>query len=291
VRVQAVGWRRRAERWAWSGPHALILSEPLRWQLQGQAQQPIEKGGQQQSRCEPGDTVQPGSACRGRAASGRKPIIGLAGAIGAGKSEVGREMGRMGARVVDSDALAQQELDAPEVKELLVEYFGGAVVSPDGAVSRRKLADLVFGDPAARLRVERVVHPRVARRRAEAIEAAQADASVQAIVVDSPLLFEVGLDLLCDAVVFVEAPEAARLARVGRLRGWDRAEVERREKWQKGLDFKRERSDYIIDNGSNIEALRQQASRVFSAILSSVTSQSTIQGGRSGMDPGVAGGS
>lgn len=204
-----------------------------------------------------------------------KPIVGLAGGVGSGKSRVAAEMARLGALVIDSDRLSQQELETQEVKEALGEWFGTSVFAADGSVDRRKLAGVIFGDTAQRLRVERLLHPRVARRRAELIEQARADDSVTAIVLDSPLLFEVDLDLQCDVVVFVDASEATRMERLIRSRGWDVEELKRREKSHKTLDFKRARSDYIIDNDSSIDALCRQVEKTFSKIISSVQAAQT----------------
>lgn len=195
-------------------------------------------------------------------------------------------MARLGALVIDSDRLSQQELETQEVKGVLGEWFGPSVFSPDGSVDNRKLAAVIFGDSAQRLRVERLLHPRVARRRAELIEQARADDSVAAVVLDSPLLFEVDLNLQCDVVVFVDTAESTRLERLARSRGWDVQELKRREKWHKTLDFKRARSDYIIDNDSSIDALCRQVEKTFSKIISSVQATKTPRG-TCGADLGV----
>ena len=216
-----------------------------------------------------------------------KPIIGLAGGVGSGKSRVAAEMAKLGALVIDSDQLSQQELEAQEVKDVLGEWFGPSVFAGDGSVDRQNLAAVIFGDSAQRLRVERLLHPRVARCRAELVEQARADDSVAAVVLDSPLLFEVDLDLQCDAGVFVDAGEPTRLERLARSRGWDVQELKRREKWHKTLDFKRSRSDYIIDNDSSIDALCRQVEKTFSKIISSVQAAKTPRG-TCGADLGAA---
>jgi dephospho-CoA kinase len=218
-----------------------------------------------------------------------KPVIGLAGGIGSGKSAVAQEMARLGARVFDADAMAKQELNSQEVKDTLLDWHGPEILDPDGSVSRPRLADRVFDDPEAKAKLEMLIHPRVRRRRQELMREAESDDSVKAIVLDVPLLFEVGMQATCDAVVFVDTPEDVRLARVAESRGWDPAELKRREKTHKSLDFKKVRADYTIDNGSDRELLRQQVERVFPKILSSVTSQKHLRNGPSGANPGVAG--
>lgn len=198
-----------------------------------------------------------------------KPIIGLAGGMGSGKSEVARLMGRLGAAVIDSDRLAHQELDSQEVRQKVGRWWGRDLLRTDGSVDRAKLAQIVFVDESKRRRLEQLIHPALRRKRARLIEQARGDPQIKAIVIDSPLLFELGLERDCDVVVFVEAGLKLRLERLARSRGWDRQEVARREKWHKPLDFKRARSDYIIKNESSIDALRRQVEKTFSRIISS----------------------
>jgi len=90
---------------------------------------------------------------------------------------------------------------------------------------------------------------------------------VVAFVWDTPLLIEGGLDRLCDALVFVDAPAAVRLQRVQQSRGWDEAELTRREILQLALDKKRKISQYVVDNTADAEYARGQVREVLSRIL------------------------
>jgi len=98
------------------------------------------------------------------------------------------------------------------------------------------------------------------------------DGRVVAIVWDAPKLFEAGLQDQCDAVVFVEADRGIRLGRLARSRGWSSADVERRERFQKPLDFKKANADYVVTNNSDIDALRLQIERVWFTVLASFAS-------------------
>jgi dephospho-CoA kinase len=102
------------------------------------------------------------------------------------------------------------------------------------------------------------------------MEAAKDDPDVRAFIWDTPLLLETGLNKQCDAVVFVEAPEASRAARVRENRGWEGAELARREKSQWPLDRKREISDYVISNTADAGFARGQVSDVLSRILARI---------------------
>lgn len=193
--------------------------------------------------------------------------MGLVGGIGSGKSLVARLMADHGGGVVSADALAQALLDEPPVVEQLRRWWGEQVVGADGRVDRRAVAEIVFRDAGQRRRLEGLIHPEVIRRCREAIRRLEQDPQVRFVVLDAPLLVEAGLEGECDSVVFVEAEEGVRAARVARERGWGVEELRRREAAQKSLDDKRRRADYIIENNSTIEALRTQVERLVSRLL------------------------
>jgi dephospho-CoA kinase len=197
----------------------------------------------------------------------RKPIIGLAGGIGAGKSEVARLLGRLGAAVVEADEVNREELRRPETIETLTRWWGRDVLCGPRELNRQRIAEIIFADSEQRKRLERWIHPRLAARRQERIAAYQAELRVRAIALDAPLLFEAGLADDCDVIVFVEADRAVRLARVARDRGWTEEELDRRENAQKPLEFKRDCADYVVSNNSGLDALAAQVTRVFSHIL------------------------
>lgn len=197
-----------------------------------------------------------------------KPIIGLAGGIGSGKSTVAAILEDLGAKVISSDRLNHEELDSPEVLRELREWWGDGVVTAEGRANRAAIRSMVAADPSARRRLEALVHPRIAARRQVLMEQYAGDAGIRAIVWDSPLLFEAGLAEQCDRVVFVDAPREVRLSRVQRDRGWAAEDLDRLERSQKPLDFKRERADYTVANNSGIEDLRRQVNDTFSRILS-----------------------
>lgn len=191
----------------------------------------------------------------------------MAGGIGAGKTTVAAILEDLGAVVIDSDEIARERLSSPEVVSLLRQWWGESICHPDGTVDRGRVAEIIFRDPGERSRLAAVIHPHVARRRRELLASYQADPAVRAIVIDSPLLFEAGLDEMCDLVVFVHAERAVRQARVKADRGWSEEEFARREKLQKPLDMKRQRADYIVVSNSELKELRRQVERLFSRVL------------------------
>ncbi len=176
-------------------------------------------------------------------------------------------MNELGGGVISSDQLGHLEIDAPEVIRTITGWWGDGVLSQDGTVNRRKVASIVFGDPSQRHRLEALLHPRIAIRRADLMEAFDKQARIKFIVIDTPLLYEADLDLICDAVVFVDADPKARCDRSEKLRNWPEGEWARREKNQQALDMKRARADYICKNNSTLTDLRTQVESIVSQIL------------------------
>lgn len=196
-----------------------------------------------------------------------KPIIGITGGVGSGKSTVAQMFGEIGCLVISADEQVRQAYQDRAVVEQLRTWWGDDIIDPSGQLNRKKIADIVFGDPGQRQRLEQLLHPMVAQLRQQRMTEAGNDPQIVAFIWDTPLLFEAGLRPECDAIVFIEAPFAQRLARVQQSRQWDEAEMRRREKSQWPLDKKREISDYIVDNTADADHVRGQVSEVLFRIL------------------------
>ena len=201
-----------------------------------------------------------------------KPIIGLVGGIGSGKSYVAQMFADEGCMVIDSDAAVTLAYTRPEVREKLRQWWGASVLLPNGQVNRKEIARLVFNDEQQRRRLEALIHPIVAELRDDQMRQGATDASVKAYVWDTPLLLEAGLGDQCDAIVFVEASEPERLERVRRTRGWDEAELRRREKLQMPLDKKLNMANDMVRNTAGAdEEVRNQVRKVLSRILAGIS--------------------
>ena len=197
-----------------------------------------------------------------------KPVIGLAGGIASGKSLVADILAELGAGVIDADKLTHEVLHSEEVRRQIQKWWGPDTSDEAGLLDRRKLAEIVFNDPAKRKKLEGLTHPRVNELRDQRMNELKADERIHAIVLDIPLLFEVGQNALCDQVIFVEVDENARIQRASEQRGWDAAELRRRENLQTPLDIKRERSDHVVENNSDINTLRERVASVYHQIVS-----------------------
>ena len=197
-----------------------------------------------------------------------KPVIGIIGGIGSGKSAVAALFAREGCAVIDSDALGHEVLESAEVKAALRQWLGEGVFDGAGRVSRKAVGRLVFADADKLQRLNGLIHPRIGVLRDAWMARHLADPGVKAVIWDTPLLVEVGLDRECDAVVFVKTDEETRRLRVLQSRGWDAGELKKREKSQIGLDKKALIADYCIDNSGGEVASLLQVQRVLSHLFS-----------------------
>ena len=186
-------------------------------------------------------------------------VIGLAGGIGSGKSTVAGMLGRLGASVLDADAMVHGLLREPAVVRKVVRRFGKTVLAPSGRIDRVKLGRAAFASRKNIRDLEKILHPPVVLRMKEHIRRLRRRRGSHMVVIDAPLLFEAALDRICDEVILVEAPRRERLRRLVRSRGWTRSELEKREKRQKTLDYKREKADTVI---RNCDSRRETRTRV-----------------------------
>jgi dephospho-CoA kinase len=207
-----------------------------------------------------------------------KPVIGIAGGIGSGKSFVARLLGEMKCAVIDSDAQVREAYEDPAVRQTLKEWWGDEILLPDGGINRSAIAKRIFTDSDERRRLEGLLHPMVNRARIAAMAKLAGDTNTVAFVWDTPLLFETGLNRECDAVIFVDVPFEQRLERVARGRGWDRAELQRRENLQWPLDRKRDLSDHVVQNTADVGEARSQVRAVLSRILEHQASGARTRG-------------
>jgi dephospho-CoA kinase len=191
--------------------------------------------------------------------------VGLTGGIGSGKSEVARLLAMRGAVVIDSDVLAREVVE-PGTPGLaaVVEAFGPAVLTANGRLDRDRLAEIVFADPAARERLNAIVHPLVRTASADRLAGVPPEAVV---VHDIPLLVEAGLSEGWDLIVVVAASPATQLDRLVRLRGMDQAAARARIDAQMPLANKVAVADVVIDNDGTGEELVRQVDALWARLL------------------------
>jgi dephospho-CoA kinase len=193
-----------------------------------------------------------------------RPVIGICGGIGSGKSAVAAAFRALGCEVCVSDEVARAVLEQPEVRAAVTARVGRDIARADGSIDRAALGRAIFADAALRADIEKIMHPRI--EAARRVQFAKAPVSTRAFIIDAPLLLEVGLDRKCDAVVFVDAPRDLRVKRVTTTRGWDAAALDRRERAQLPIDEKRARSTDTVVNDCDVAELTRRVERVLGAI-------------------------
>ncbi len=196
-----------------------------------------------------------------------KPVIGLVGGVGAGKSTAAAEFEALGCLRIDADRIGHDVLGEAEVADELRRRWGETVFAPDGAVDRQAVGKIVFADPAELTALNEITWPRIGQRIAERIAEAQAAPGVLAVVLDAAVMFEAGWDRLCSHVLFVEAPDADRAGRAI-AKGLGEKDWRNREKSQFSLDRKRSRCYRELDSSSSVSHLREQIRRAFHQITS-----------------------
>jgi dephospho-CoA kinase len=196
-----------------------------------------------------------------------KPVIGVVGGIGSGKSRVAQILADLGAAWVNADDLTHEAFEAGDVRSAIRSIWGGQVFLADGSVDRHKLAERVFASHSDLRRLEMVIHPWIARRRDGIFASLASRQDLKAFVADSPLLFEANLDVECDFILFVDCRLEIRAERLQATRGWSREELGRRESRQLPLSFKRDRADNTVTNNSDDAALVREVGLAFARML------------------------
>jgi len=199
--------------------------------------------------------------------SRKKPVIGILGGIGSGKSTVAAEFARLGCAVIDADKIAHELLGESEVKEKVVTAFGSEILDSAGKIDRKKLAEIAFGDAAKLTQLNKFIHPVVIERAEALIEHYNRQNTVKAIVLDMPLLAEVGWDKRCDKLIFVHCDRAKRVERAKKKGLFDKNQLKIMENFQFSLDNKADIAENTIDNNSGFSALAGQVAGFFSCIV------------------------
>ena len=197
---------------------------------------------------------------------GKKPVMGLLGGIYSGKSTVAAEFAKLGCAVIDADEIAHNLLDKRDLRNKIVARFGDGLLDSRGKISRRKLARIVFADAGKLSKLNKIIHPLILKRVRELIKKAKGQNKVKAIVLDMPLLAEVGWAKRCDKLIFVECKQRIRAERAKKMGIFDKNKLKIRENFQISLDNKKSIADNIIDNNSGFSALAGQVTDIFSGI-------------------------
>jgi dephospho-CoA kinase len=179
--------------------------------------------------------------------AGQPPLIGVTGAIGAGKSSVLQAFALRGCACLSADAVVHTLYHQSGVRDAVVTRFGGQVLDAAGEIDRVTLSRLVFGDANALEWLERFLHPLVDKHmRTWLAEAQLRDPPPPLVVYESPLLFEAGLGERFDRTLVITADDAVRRERIAGRGGLER--LAERESRQWAVPERVAAADDVIDN-------------------------------------------
>jgi dephospho-CoA kinase len=190
--------------------------------------------------------------------------VGLTGGIASGKSTVGRMLGELGCRVIDSDRITRQLFEAGSpVNAAVAEAFGPRVVASDGTIDRKILGELVFENTELRQKLNSIVHPAINQRQSEFLAQAAAEDSHAIGIVEAALIVEVGTYKNYDKVIVVTCSPKIQRERLRERSGLTPQQIETRIASQMPLEEKIKVADFVIDNSGDIGKTRQQVEEVY----------------------------
>lgn len=192
-------------------------------------------------------------------------LIGITGSIGSGKSTVANFFKELGATLIDADEIAHTVIQKPEVITKIANTFGKDTLDSKGKINRKKLGSLVFADPHNLNKLNQIMKDPILLE----FQATLKSQSNPIVAVDAPLLFEYGLKDLFDYIVVVSAPTEISIERFVKRTGYP-VELARKiiEFGQIQIDEKKKNADFVIENISTIEELRQKTFNVWQKIVS-----------------------
>jgi len=193
-------------------------------------------------------------------------VVGLTGGVGMGKSNSARLLRLRSIPVVDTEDLARQVVEPGQSALAEVQrVFGAEIVGQDGHLRREELARRVFSDPAARKRLEDILHPRIRALWRAQMEVWRAEGRSLAVVV-IPLLFETSAEAELDATICIAC---TRLTQHQRLldRGWSPADIEQRVRAQWPIEIKMARADYVVWTEANLDVHADQLNRILTGLI------------------------
>ncbi|MBF0509358.1 MAG: dephospho-CoA kinase [Deltaproteobacteria bacterium] len=191
-------------------------------------------------------------------------IIGLTGGIATGKSTVAATFKKLGAYLIDMDEISREVVAVGKpARQDLVDYFGTGVLNSDGTLNRAALGRIVFNNQEKRLVLESIIHPRVVAEEAARLACIKQNDPAALVIVDVPLLIELGIHQRMDKTVVVYAPREIQLKRILNRDGLSREEAEQRLAAQMDIEKKLSYADYVIDNSETQEQTEAQTKRLF----------------------------
>lgn len=191
-------------------------------------------------------------------------VVGLTGGIGAGKSAAARILSELGATVIDADRVGHDSyLPGTRGWQQVVAEFGHDVVAADGTIDRKRLATIVFADPARLARLNQIVHPLIRLAISARISAERDSGQQRPIVVEAALLIEAGWTALVDEVWVITAPRRLILERIESAQGLSPEAIAARIRAQLAEPERLTHADVVIENTGSLADLSSRLIRLW----------------------------
>jgi len=209
-------------------------------------------------------------------------VVALTGGVASGKSTVLKMFMRLGAFGIDCDVLSREALrPCTSAWWSVVKAFGKDILRRDLEIDRPKLREIVFSDEEKRRTLERIVHPEVRRMLKERLNAIKTltEATEERgvlVVVDVPLLFELGMQSEFERVIVVYASEAVRLRRLLQ-RGFSREIAMKIMRAQMPLEEKAKQADFVIYNEDSKEETEKEVRKIFETLMAEANLHATVR--------------
>ena len=190
-------------------------------------------------------------------------IIGLTGGIATGKSTVSQMLIRRGYEVIDADAVVH-ELQKPHnpLLQQIADAFGFSVLFEDGSLNREKLGKIIFGNAAARAKLDSIMHPAVREEFKKRIAQSQADV----LFLDVPLLFEARFDDLTDVNLVISASPKNQMKRLINRDQITDSMARERINSQMAQSYKIDLADFVINNDGQVHELEEKVEQFLGEI-------------------------
>ncbi len=193
-------------------------------------------------------------------------LYGLTGPTGSGKTTVTEIMKEHGFAVVNADEIAHKALFDKELILALTKAFGESIINPQGEIIRRNLGRIAFSTKENTEVLNSLTHPVILRLAKEEFESL-AENGFEKILFDAPTLFESGSHKLCHKIISVIAPEAKRIERIMSRDNISESDAKKRIGAQKTEEFFRENSHFVIENNSDLSALKENTEKVIKELI------------------------
>ncbi|MDR0956839.1 MAG: dephospho-CoA kinase [Endomicrobium sp.] len=183
-------------------------------------------------------------------------IIGLTGGIASGKSESVKYFKELGVYSIDADAISHElTVFGTSYFNKIVQVFGQNILFSNMLLNRKKLANIIFSDKNAKLIVEEILHGKIIMRINEIVS--QKKSKYANIMINAPLLFEIGLDKICDKVIVIWASYETQRKRLAMRDGLNDEDVQKRIYSQMPVKEKIKLADFVINNNGSKKALKK----------------------------------